>query len=420
MTPLLRPRFVPQGFSSGAVSALKDERCADRHIAGVTNSRRSASITCGHDVSGEEQMDARTPPSPGAASGSVPILEGDDIGASALPTVSFIVANYNYGAFLPRCLNSIFSQSYRNIECIVVDDASTDDSARILRDISFPSDIRSECLFNEANLGQTRACIEGYRRSRGEYIAFIDADDELDPDYALAHLWTHFTSRRAIGFSSCDLITSVDGQIVLTTLFQEDSFRQLTLPVPEADLRPLPPRVASQFEKLRPFKVHEVRAEKLNWVWAPTSGNVYRKDAVALFLDNDRLGKLKYSMDAYLNFPIHSLCGSRLIDQSFGIYHVHRENYFVRSALLANLRSFDSQRDFGSFAAYCALEHIVLNFDAFADKVWSLEHLRKTMSLLARKARESSWAVQIWMSMAKFFLAYNWKKRLSRLLPLQR
>lgn len=340
--------------------------------------------------------------------------------APALPTVSFIVTNHNYGAFLSRCLNSIFAQSYENIECIVIDDASTDDSARILRETSFPAGIRCESVFNETNLGQTRSCIEGYRLSRGEYISFIDADDELDPDYVLAHLWTHLTSRRPIGFSSCDLVTSVDGQIVLATLFEEFGFRKLTTPVPDDDLRPLPSRIAPQFEKLRPFKVREVRQKMLNWVWAPTSGNVYRKDAVALFFDNDRLAKLKYATDAYLNFAINSLCGSRLIDQSFGVYHIHRGNYFVQSAHLANLRTFDPRRDFGSFAAYCALEHIVLNFDAFADKVWSLRSLRRTMSVLAKKARQSSWLRRMAFNVAKFILAFRWKRRLPKIVPLQR
>src|SRR6201999_2902802 len=107
----------------------------------------------------------------------------------------------------------------------------------------------------------------------------------------------------------------------------------------------------------------------LIWPWAPTSGNVYRRDAVALFLDNSEIGKLPYATDAYLNYGINSLTGSVFIDEVFGIYHVHKRNYFAQSASLSGLRSFDSSRDFGAFAARFALEHMIRRFDFFFEKV---------------------------------------------------
>jgi glycosyltransferase involved in cell wall biosynthesis len=47
---------------------------------------------------------------------------------TAQPLVSVIIANFNYGRFLPDCLESIFAQTYQPIEVVVVDDGSTDDS----------------------------------------------------------------------------------------------------------------------------------------------------------------------------------------------------------------------------------------------------------------------------------------------------
>ena len=69
----------------------------------------------------------------------------DDFGSSSqahqtarLPTISFVVTNYNYGE-LGRCLKSIFNQKYPNLECVLVDDASTDNSAEIINAIEPPA-----------------------------------------------------------------------------------------------------------------------------------------------------------------------------------------------------------------------------------------------------------------------------------------
>ena len=53
-----------------------------------------------------------------------------------LPLVSVIIVNYNYGRFLKQAADSVFEQTYPNIECIIVDNASTDCSAAVLLDIS--------------------------------------------------------------------------------------------------------------------------------------------------------------------------------------------------------------------------------------------------------------------------------------------
>ena len=153
-----------------------------------------------------------------------------DFGSASLPLISFVVTNYNYGEFLHRCLKSIFNQRYPNIECVLVDDASTDNSVEIAKAIEPPPHRCFSLVVNSKNLGQTQACIEGFERTSGAYVAFIDADDELDPGYALAHIWAHFSSRRAIGFSSCDLAVCVNGEIVSRTSLDHFSLKRETEP----------------------------------------------------------------------------------------------------------------------------------------------------------------------------------------------
>lgn len=93
------------------------------------------------------------------------------------PLVSVIVPNYNYSAYVSEAIESALDQSYANIEVIVVDDGSTDDSIRVLE--GFGSKIK---LIKQANAGVARARNYGVANSSGEYIAFLDADDLWMPD----------------------------------------------------------------------------------------------------------------------------------------------------------------------------------------------------------------------------------------------
>src|SRR5207245_77302 len=95
-----------------------------------------------------------------------------------LPLVSVIIVNYNYGRFLKQATDSVFEQTYPNIECIIVDNASTDCSIGVLLDISreYPS---ARIVRRKDPGGQSLASKEGFEASSGEYVVFLDADDYL-------------------------------------------------------------------------------------------------------------------------------------------------------------------------------------------------------------------------------------------------
>lgn len=95
--------------------------------------------------------------------------------SSASPLVSFVVPCYNYGRFLPDCLNSIFGQkgNYR-FEVIALDDASSDDTPAVLAGFR---DERLRIVRHEKNEGHVRTISQGLRESRGQFVARIDPDD---------------------------------------------------------------------------------------------------------------------------------------------------------------------------------------------------------------------------------------------------
>jgi len=93
--------------------------------------------------------------------------------------VSLILVTWNSARFLPRCLDGIARQSVRDIELIVVDNGSADDSVAIVRS-RFPD---ATILENTTNEGFSRAVNQGVARASGEFVQLVNPDAFLEPDY---------------------------------------------------------------------------------------------------------------------------------------------------------------------------------------------------------------------------------------------
>jgi glycosyltransferase involved in cell wall biosynthesis len=97
------------------------------------------------------------------------------------PVVSVIVPVYNVVEFLPKCVETILSQNFEDIELILVDDGSTDGSG-LLCDSIASSDSRVRVI-HKSNAGVSAARNVGLDASRGEWVCFVDGDDWVLPDY---------------------------------------------------------------------------------------------------------------------------------------------------------------------------------------------------------------------------------------------
>src|SRR5690349_7222728 len=97
------------------------------------------------------------------------------------PLVSVICLSYNHARFAEEAIQSVLSQTYSNVELIVVDDASNDNSVQIIeQQIRHRSDIKFLSL--KKNLGHCKAFNQGYALAKGEYIIDLAADDVLLPN----------------------------------------------------------------------------------------------------------------------------------------------------------------------------------------------------------------------------------------------
>lgn len=95
--------------------------------------------------------------------------------------VSIIIPSYNSQDYLERCLDSVVNQVYKNIEIIIIDDASTDRTKEIIKKYA-EKDARIIPFYQTINKGVSASRNVGLRASTGEYIMFVDSDDSLTKD----------------------------------------------------------------------------------------------------------------------------------------------------------------------------------------------------------------------------------------------
>jgi len=112
-----------------------------------------------------------------------------------MPRVSVVITSYNRAQFLPECLESVLSQTFRDFEVLVIDDGSTDNTPDLMR--SYGPPVR---YIRQMNQGVVAAYNKGIELASGEYVAFLDSDDAFMP-YALQMGVEIFDKHPEVGLS---------------------------------------------------------------------------------------------------------------------------------------------------------------------------------------------------------------------------
>ena len=95
--------------------------------------------------------------------------------------ISIIIPVYNAAKYLHGCIDTVLAQDYKDWELLLVDDASSDDSADICEEYS-RKDKRIKTI-RAVHGGAAAARNRGIEEAGGEYICFVDSDDTIEPDY---------------------------------------------------------------------------------------------------------------------------------------------------------------------------------------------------------------------------------------------
>jgi glycosyltransferase involved in cell wall biosynthesis len=213
------------------------------------------------------------------------------------PLVSILIDNYNYGRFLSEAIDSALNQTYPNIEVVVVDDGSTDNSRQI---ISAYGDRLIPVL--KENGGQASAFNAGFAASSGEIICILDSDDSFLPE-KVTEVVEVFSKHQDIGwcFHPLKLVETRTGALLKIN--------------PEGASR------ACDFRQ-------QMRSKgKLRFRHPATSGLCFKRSLLQLILPMPEV--IRITSDHYLKFMSSALSKGFFLAQGLAIQKVHGDNAFT-------------------------------------------------------------------------------------------
>lgn len=136
--------------------------------------------------------------------GDISMSENNEETNNHKERVSIIIPVYNGEKYIKDTIKSCCIQNYDNLEIVLIDDYSKDNSFSILKEIS-EKDSRISCFRNESNLGMTKTVNEGISKSSGQYIICLGQDDILQPDHVKI-MTGYINYEVALVFCQSDLI----------------------------------------------------------------------------------------------------------------------------------------------------------------------------------------------------------------------
>lgn len=215
------------------------------------------------------------------------------------PLVSVIINNYNYGSFLGEAIDSSLKQTYPNVEVIVVDDGSTDNSRQVIA--SYQDEI---IPILKENGGQASAFNTGFAASKGDIICFLDADDMFIPEKAEIVVDV-FQSYPESGWCFHPLKIVDTNAKTLLEINCKDSSR-------ECD-----------------FRNHIEKKGKLPFAAPATSGLCFTRQLLEQILPMTEAQKVSLG-DHYLKFMASALSKGYFLNQQLSLQRLHSNNAYTQ------------------------------------------------------------------------------------------
>ena len=151
--------------------------------------------------------------------------------------VSIVIPVYNTKNYVENCLKSCLSQTHKDIEIVVVDDGSKDNSLQICQRIA--SNDKRIKVFSKSNEGVSSARNFGLMKASGDYVCFVDSDDTIDRDFVERLLDEAKTKKCDIVFCRYDMVYS--DKIVLTFNYKDGTKTVSLADVNGSDLKKTSP-----------------------------------------------------------------------------------------------------------------------------------------------------------------------------------
>ncbi len=142
--------------------------------------------------------------------------------------ITVIIPVYNVENYLKEAIDSVISQTYKNLEILIVDDGSTDDSGKICNEYA-QKDIRIK-VFHQSNRGLSGARNTGLKNATGKYIMFLDSDDKFEPQ--ACEIMYNFIEKTKADYAIGNYINiDEDGSKWDNPVFKKDTYKEFTLSI---------------------------------------------------------------------------------------------------------------------------------------------------------------------------------------------
>lgn len=256
-----------------------------------------------------------------------------------LPKVSFIVVTHNFEKYVCDCLFGIKNQTYKNIEIIVVDDASKDNTCKKVENFMQQNkNLNIRFIKNEANKGQLASFIEGLKIATGQFVCSIDGDDIIFPEYCAMHIEAHM--KTSVALTTC-LQAEIDENNIIHTLSSIES------PKKKNEKLNIENKTYEEFNKYRQAigidkegcEVKILDNDKYSfatWHWGPSSSSMMRKSVCDMLFLIDKTRHLKITADKFLFSFCHLIGSSAVIYKVLYAYRRHSNNYSLANPVLGN------------------------------------------------------------------------------------
>lgn len=254
------------------------------------------------------------------------------------PLISIVVPVYNIEKYIARCIKSILNQTYDNLEIILVDDGSTDNSARICKSLQ-NVDPRIIVL-SQKNTGLSAARNTGISYSHGEYISFIDGDDYISANFVKEMFESLIANKADIAVCSILNVDDTGKAVGISTKLND--------------------AVLTNEEVFNKIVANESKA----WTIISACNKIFKKN----LFDNIKFPEGKLNEDAFIAYPLFASADRICFLKNYLYYYVQRESSIMHSSI--SVKNLDRLE-----ASYCQFKFCIENGHTNC-----LEAIRKTAS----------------------------------------
>jgi glycosyltransferase involved in cell wall biosynthesis len=275
------------------------------------------------------------------------------------PLVTIVIVNHNYGEFVGQCIRSVDQQDYPNIQCIVMECASNDNSLSIIEAmLGQTKGSFFQLLRRDVNQGQVINSLSALDEVKGAFVTYLDADDFLFPEFVSTHVKAHLNDVNSAALSVTDQIqVDAAGQVLAGTCHWHQKWRASEPGTVWTELTQARSWTSASPDRMEPLdicRLHYVPAWWSSWlverwIWSTTSGIVFRRSVIeSLAPPMEQPAELgNISIDSYFGRFAHSVGGTLIVDSAQGAYRRHGKNFWSSNQVLGG-QTANGSRDLGA------------------------------------------------------------------------